>query len=131
MWKSINGVWGQSRLKGPGNFGFCWNEVFGAVVASSKGHSVLLLFPFLKYCTIESETWAFSQRVLLTNVNDFHYWWKLGPKLNAEDLSSRLLDGRHISNYQRILQQVPTPPIRQLLKRNQESQRQGYRHDLA
>jgi hypothetical protein len=96
MWKSTNGVWGQSRLKGPGNFGFCWKGGFGAVVASTKGHSVLL-FPLLKYCTIEFETWIFSQLVLLTNVNDFHYWWKLRPKLHAEG----------------ILQQVPTPSIRQ------------------
>jgi hypothetical protein len=112
MWKSTNGVWGQSRLKGLGNFGFCWHEVFGAVVASTKGH-IVLLFPLLKYCTIESETWTFSQLVLLTNVNDFHYWWKLRPNLHAEDLSSQPFDFRHVSNYQRILQQVPTPSVRQ------------------
>jgi hypothetical protein len=115
MWKSTNGVWGQSRLKGLGNFGFCWHEVFGAVVASTKGH-IVLLFPLLKYCTIESETWTFSQLVLLTNVNDFHYWWKLRPNLHAEDLSSQPFDFRHVSNYQRILQTGTYPFCSTILK---------------
>jgi len=89
MWKSTNGVSGGGKAVSRDQviFFFSWNEVFGAVVASTKGHSVLL-FPFLKYCTIESEIWIFSPLVLLTNVNDFHYWWKLRPKLHAEDLSS-------------------------------------------
>jgi hypothetical protein len=78
---------------------------------SHQQRAIACYYFLLKYCTIESETWTFSQLVLLTNVNDFHYWWKLRPKLHAEDLSSQLFDFRHVSNYQRILQQVPTPSV--------------------